>query len=191
VIATAIAGMTVATGLWWTYFDWTAIVMEQRLRLATGQEQAVLARDAYSYLHFVMVAGIVFFAVGVKATIHDYGSPLSTVFAAELCCGLALYLLAHVLFRYRISRTIGRGRSTATVVLVACWPLAVHIPALASLYLVAAVFVGLVAYEALFYRESRSQIRHGALATEDLMAGPRRVREARRQSRRAARQGPT
>ena len=63
--------------------------------------------------------------------------------------------------------------------------------ALASLYLVAAVFVGLVAYEALFYMESRSQIRHGALATEDLMAGPRRVREARRQSRRAARQGPT
>jgi low temperature requirement protein LtrA len=191
VIAAAIAGMTVACALWWTYFDWVSIVMEQRLRAATGAEQATLARDAYSYLHFVMVAGIVFFAVGVKKTIADYDSPLHTVPAAELCCGLALYLVAHVLFRYRISRTIGRGRSTATVVLVACWPLAVQISALASLYVVAGIFVVLVTYESLAHREARFQIRHGEIPTEELMAEMRRPTLARRRSRRAARQGPT
>jgi low temperature requirement protein LtrA len=183
--------MTVACALWWTYFDWVSIVMEQRLRAATGAEQATLARDAYSYLHFVMVAGIVFFAVGVKKTIADYDSPLHTVPAAELCCGLALYLVAHVLFRYRISRTIGRGRSTATVVLVACWPLAVQISALASLYVVAGIFVVLVTYESLAHREARFQIRHGEIPTEELMAEMRRPTLARRRSRRAARQGPT
>ena len=64
VITAALLGITVAASLWWTYFDWVSIVTEQQLRQATGTQQTELARDAYSYLHFLMVAGIVLFAVG-------------------------------------------------------------------------------------------------------------------------------
>ena len=177
VIVAALLGITVAAALWWTYFDWVSIVTEQQLR------QATLARDAYSYLHFLMVAGIVLFAVGMKKALADFDGHLGAVLATALCGGLALYLLAHVLLRLRISflinprmgllGRIGRGRPLAMVALIAFWPLAGEVPALAALAVVAAVFIGLIAYEAIRYRESRSRIRHGEPATEQLMAAPR------------------
>jgi low temperature requirement protein LtrA len=187
VIAAALLGITVAAALWWTYFDWVAIVTEQQLRQATGTQQTELARDAYSYLHFVMVAGIVLSAVGLKKTLADYDEHLDLVPAVALCGGLALYLLAHVLLRLRISvmiaeargsfrRRVGRGRPLALIALLAFLPLAVEVPALVALAYVAAVFVVLIAYEAIRYRESRFQIRHGALATEELMSAPRTAR---------------
>jgi low temperature requirement protein LtrA len=173
VIGTALVGITVATALWWTYFDWVAIVVEQRLRQATGAAQATLARDAYSYLHFVMVAGIVLFAVSLKKTLADFDAHLATVPATALCGGLGGYLLAHVLLRFRISRSIGRGRPTALLAIIALWPFADDVPALVALGATAAVFVLLIAYEAIRYREPRTQIRHGALATEEMMSAPR------------------
>jgi low temperature requirement protein LtrA len=173
VIASALVGMTIATALWWTYFDWVAIVVEQRLRQETGVQQATLARDAYSYLHFVMVAGIVLFAMSLKKTLAHFDEHLSAVPATALCAGLAGYLLAHVVLRYRISRTIGHGRPVAFLALIAMWPFADKVPALAALTATATVLVLLIAYEAIRYREPRSQIRHGALATEELMSAPR------------------
>jgi low temperature requirement protein LtrA len=173
VIGTALVGIMVATALWWTYFDWVAIVVEQRLRQATGAAQATLARDAYSYLHFVMVAGIVLFAMSLKKSLADFDAHLATVPAAALCGGLGAYLLAHVLLRYRISRTIGRGRPVALVAIIAIWPFADEVPALVALSATAVVFVLLIAYEAIRYREPRSQIRHGAVATDEVMSAPR------------------
>jgi low temperature requirement protein LtrA len=173
VIATALVGMTVATALWWTYFDWVSIVVEQRLRSATGTAQTTLARDAFSYLHYLMVAGIVLFAMSLKKALAHYDAELDVVPAAALCGGLAVYLLAHVLLRYRISRSIGHGRPVAFLALIAIWPFADNVPALAALSATAAIFVLLIAYEAIRYRESRHQLRHGALATEELMSARR------------------
>ena len=176
VITTALVGMTIATALWWAYFDWVAILLEHRLREATGTAQTTLARDAYSYLHFVMVAGIVLFAMSLKKALGNYDAHLAAVPATALCAGLGAYLLAHVLLRYRISGTIGRGRPLALVALIVFWPFADEVPALAALSVTAAVFVVLIAYEAIRYRESRSSIRHGAVPTAEVMTG-RRVPE--------------
>jgi hypothetical protein len=38
------------------------------------------------------------------------------------------------------------------------------------------VFIALIAYEAIRYREPRALIRHGAVITEEMMAGPRLAR---------------
>jgi low temperature requirement protein LtrA len=184
-ITTAVVGMTIATALWWTYFDWVAIVVEQQLRRATGAAQATLARDAYSYLHFVMVAGIVLFATSLKKTLAAYDERLDPVPVAALCGGLALYLLAHVLLRLRISgamtqvsflRRVGRGRPLAMLALLLFWPFAGDMAGLAALTVVAVIFVSLIAYEAILYREPRARIRQGELATEETMArGPVRA----------------
>jgi hypothetical protein len=109
-----------------------------------------------------------------RSCLIDYDAHLDTVPAAALCGGLGAYVLAHVLLRYRISRTIGRGRPVALVALIAMWPFADDIPALAALGTTAAVFVLLIAYEAIRYREPRAQLRHGALATEEMMSAPAR-----------------
>jgi len=88
-----------------------------------------------------------------------------------LCAGLGAYLLAHVLLRYRISNSIGRGRPVAFVALMVLWPFADDMPALAALTVAAAIFVVLIAYEAIRYREPRSYIRHGGVPTAELMSG--------------------
>jgi low temperature requirement protein LtrA len=130
-----------------------------------------------------MVAGIVLFALAMKKTLENFDDPLKTVPAVALCGGLALYLLAHVLLRVRISgslesrpgfvQRVGRGRPLAVLALIALLPAAVEVPALAALACVAAVFVALIAYEALRYRESRAQIRGGADPTEEVMSRAR------------------
>jgi low temperature requirement protein LtrA len=160
VIVAALLGFAVAACLWWAYFDVVAIVAERRLKEMEGNAQLAMARDSYSYLHLPMVAGIILFAVGVKKTMGHVGDPLEIVPAVALCGGVALYLLAHVLFRLRNVHSLSRRRLVVSVVLVALVPAAVELPALATLGIVAALTAGLIAYESIRYAEARDRVRH-------------------------------
>jgi low temperature requirement protein LtrA len=95
--------------------------------------QNELARDAWSYLHFVMVAGIVLFALGVKKSLGHLGDPLDIVPATALCAGAALYYVGHVALRWRVAHAIALARVATAVALVAVIPLAATAPALAAL----------------------------------------------------------
>src|SRR5918999_1903264 len=101
VVVAAALGLMVACGLWWAYFDVVALVAESRFRRTRGDHRARIARDAYSYLHLPMIAGIVLVALGVKKTIGDVGEPLKTAPAVALFGGVALYYAGHIGFRYR------------------------------------------------------------------------------------------
>jgi low temperature requirement protein LtrA len=171
VVTAALLGVAVAAALWWSYFDWVAIVAARRLGEASGAARARLARDAYSYLHLPMVAGIVLFALGVKKTLEHVGEPLETIPALGLSCGVALYLLAHVALRLRIGGGLGRGRPTAALVLIGLTPLFLEVPAFAAVAIVAAVCAALIAYEALRYREQRAEIRREAPTTRSQPRG--------------------
>jgi low temperature requirement protein LtrA len=164
VVVAALLGLAIAGALWWAYFDVVALVAERRLREATGNAQLQMARDSYSYLHLPMVAGIILFAVGVKKTLGDVGEPLKLVPAVALCGGVALYLVAHILFRLRNVRSLNRQRLVVSVLLLAVLPLAVELPALATLALVAGLCVTLIAYEAIRFAEARDRIRHATAA---------------------------
>ena len=182
VIAAALLGIAVAAALWWSYFDWGIYVGQARLSELTGAARAAFARDAYSYLHLPMVAGIVLFAFGLETTLHDPASSLPTVPALGLVGGIALYLLAHVALRLRIGGGLGRGRPVATVVLLGLFPVAKVVPALTALGIVAAVCASLIAYEVLWHRQSRAWIRsrRGAFTTEEIL----RVEDVRPRGRR-------
>ena len=160
VIVAALLGLAIACAMWWAYFDVVAIVAGRKLRETAGNAQLAMARDSYSYLHLPMVAGIILFAVGVKKTLGDVGEPLKLVPAVALCGGVAMYLVAHVLFRLRNVRTFNRHRTIASVFLLALIPAAVELPALATLALVAAICVVLIVYEAIRFAEARDRVRH-------------------------------
>ena len=119
-----------------------------------------MARDSYSYLHLPLIAGIILFAVGVKKTLGDVDEPLKLVPAVALCGGLALYLAALILIRLRNVRSVNTQRLVVAVLLVALIPVAVELPALATLGVAAALCVGLIAFEAIRYAEDRDRIRH-------------------------------
>jgi low temperature requirement protein LtrA len=161
VVAAAVLGIAVAASFWWLYFDVVARVAERRLTGATvGREQNEIARDSYSYLHFVLVAGIVLVALGMKKTLADVGEPLKLVPAIALLGGSALYLLGHVAFRLRNLGTVNRQRLITAGLLLALIPVGIELPALATLAVLAVVLSSLVAYEALRFAESRERIRH-------------------------------
>ena len=161
VVVAAVVGIGLAAAMWWLYFDVVAIVAGHHLaRKAVGREQNEMARDSYSYLHYPMVAGIVLVALGMKKTIEDVGDPLAIETAFALVGGLAVYLLAHVAFRLRNVHTLSRQRLLLAVVLLASLPLAVEIPALATLTIATALAAALIAYEAIRFAERRDEIRH-------------------------------
>jgi low temperature requirement protein LtrA len=163
VVAAAVLGMIVAGALWWLYFDIVAIVAERRLSKAKeGRERNEIARDSYSYLHLPMVAGIALVAVGLKRTLADVNQPLGLVPAAAMLGGCALYLLAHVAFRWRNIHRLNRQRLVCSAVLLALLLAEAQLspPSLVTLGAVAALLSALIVYEALRFAELRDRIRH-------------------------------
>ena len=159
VIVAALLGLVLACALWWAYFDVIALVAEERFRNASGDELARVARDAYSYLHLPMIAGIVLVALGVKKTIGHVDAPLETVPAVALFGGVALYHGAHVGFRLRMFGSVNRQRLIAALACLALIPVGTEVDALVALGLAAAVASAVIAFEALRYGETRRQVR--------------------------------
>jgi low temperature requirement protein LtrA len=159
VIVASVLALVVATSFWLAYFDFFSIRGQQLLADRSGTERTALARDVYTYLHLPMVAGIVLFAFAMKTTLAHVGDELDTISAVALCWGPALYLFAYVTLRFRVARTLGRGRLVAATACGLLLPLALVLPALAALTLVAAVWVALHAYEIIWWREARAQTR--------------------------------
>ena len=153
-------GVAVVATMWWLYFDVVSLAAERRLHQLTGAARNALARDAYSYIHGLMVLGIVFVALGLKKAMFDLGDPMKPVPAVALLGGLAVYLLGHLLFRLRNIGSLNVARAVAAVVLLALIPVALVIPALSLLLVVTGVMFALVAYEGKSYAAIRQQLRH-------------------------------
>src|SRR5437588_1082212 len=115
VVAVAL-GLLITVGMWWTYFDRFAATAEARLR--EHHDPVLAAADGYSYLHLMIVAGIIVFAVGVKLMVRGrVGSPLPEPARLAMCGGVALYLLGHVAFRMRMVGSIGYEKVAVGVAL--------------------------------------------------------------------------
>ena len=151
--------LSIVCMLWWAYFDLYAIVAERKFREAVGVEQLRIARDSYALLHFLMIAGIVLFALGVKKLLEHPADPLKDMPAVALCGGLALYALGMVAFRLRNTGTVARARIATAAICLALVPAAIEVPGLVTLPLLAAAWIALIAYETLRYRQFRARMR--------------------------------
>jgi low temperature requirement protein LtrA len=164
----AVLGLAVAACVWWAYFDVVSIVAERVLRQLQGEERARMARDAYSYLHLPMVAGIALLALGIEQVLVNVGEtsngeltePLAALPLGALYGGVALFLFAHAAFKYRTWRHVTVRRLVVAVLLLVLMPAAMELPGLAALGLLAAVMIAMIASESIRYAEVREQIRH-------------------------------
>jgi low temperature requirement protein LtrA len=158
-----VLGVALAFALWWIYFDVVAIVTEQRLdRAEDGRERNSLARDAYSYIHLLMVAGILLAAFGVENVLEHVKEPLEAVPAFALLGGVGLYLLAHVVLRLRSAHTLNKQRFALGTLLLAAVPLATLVDGIVALAAVNALLWAMISYETHLYGENRYPLRHGA-----------------------------
>ena len=159
----AVLGVFLAAALWWTYFDVVALISARRLGEAEpGRTQNELARDSYSYIHLLLVAGIVLMAFGMKVTIGHHAEHLDDVPGFALLGGLAIYLLGLVAFRYRHVHTLNRHRLGLAIVLLLLVPVATAVPALISLAAAVVLIWAMIAYEHRGYGPNREQLRREA-----------------------------
>ena len=158
VIVAALLGLSVATRFWLAYFDFFPIRAQQLLAERTGAARIALARDVYTYLHLPMVAAIVLFAFALEVTLAHVDAELGTIPAFALCVGPAIYLLSFVGLRYRVSRTLGRGR-TITALAHRGLPARPRDTGTRRARGVTGIWVAFHAYELIWWRDERARTR--------------------------------
>lgn len=144
VVAFGLAFLATAA-LWWLYFSAVARIAQRHLELS--ENRTLLARDAYTYLHVVMVAGVIASAVGDELVIAHPTEVLPAPEVWATVSGPAIYLLAHALFRYRLAGSLSRKRFFGALGCVVVGIIGLFVPALAVAALLIAVLVAVIGSE--------------------------------------------
>jgi low temperature requirement protein LtrA len=167
IIVASILGLVLASAMWWAYFDVSALQGEHALSSEPVETRPRLGRNAFSFAHLPLVASIVLTALGIKKVLeyvsdtehHTLADPLKGVVLTALVGGVALYLLAHVLFKWLTVHHLSVIRLVGAGALLVAMPLIGSLPALAQLGVVAGVLTVCLVVESVIWAESRHQIR--------------------------------
>ncbi len=166
-VATAALGLLIALGMWWTYFDSVADAARDRLR--SHGDPVLAAADSYSYLHLLIVAGVIIFASGIRMVVHrSLVPPMPEPGRLAFCGGVALYLVGVAAFRLRMLHQFSRGRLAVAVTLLALGVAGGGLPAWTIAAGVSVLIVGLCALESL----AEHRARRGPGEGETVAPGP-------------------
>jgi low temperature requirement protein LtrA len=155
-VVVALAGVV---ALWWAYFDFPAGAVQRALRRASPQARGPLARDVFTFFHYPVVLGIVFYAVAAKKTLEHPLDPLSGPGRWALGLGVALFLLGFALMRYRVVRRLAWERIATAVLALVVAVLLDGTDAIVTLGVVIGVLVVSVAVEAARLRGVRAEVK--------------------------------
>jgi low temperature requirement protein LtrA len=145
-VAAVTLGLLITVGMWWTYFEGFAEAAAERLR--RHDDPVLAAADAYSYLHLVIVGGIITFAVGVRILARGSLTPtLPDPARLALCGGVALYLLGNASFAWRMVGHLEYEKPAVAAALLALYLAGGGLPAWAVAGAVVALLGALSAAE--------------------------------------------
>ncbi|MGC4875900.1 low temperature requirement protein A [Micromonospora sp. DT43] len=159
----ALLGFAATVCLWRLYFVDAAPAAARALAEASprGRHRQRLASDAYTLAHLPLVAGVLYFALGLRLVLasamdrtgpgHAGGVPLEWLSTIVLYGGVALYLVGRFLF-LRLTVSTSPAPLVATGMLLLLVPAARFLPAVAALGLLTTLLIGLVCYERLTWR---------------------------------------
>lgn len=126
-----LAAFTATILFWLLYFSHGA---EHGHRFISAAEQTGrIARYTYTYLHMLLVGGIVLVAVGDELVLAHPDDPIDTATLAIVIAGPALYLLGNLLFKRSIGRPWLRSHLLGMAALTALWAAASAAPGLSAL----------------------------------------------------------
>jgi low temperature requirement protein LtrA len=91
-VAVAILAVSVTAALWWSYFVGFKPAVDEALSRREGMERTHFARDAYSFLHFPIVFGIVLLAVAIEEAVAHPHEPLPVGASVALVGGMVLFV---------------------------------------------------------------------------------------------------
>jgi low temperature requirement protein LtrA len=87
-----VLAVSVACGLWWSYFRRARAMLEQALAARMGSARSCLARDALSVLHFPMLCGVIGIAAASEAALAHPEQILPADLRATLGVGAMLFV---------------------------------------------------------------------------------------------------
>jgi low temperature requirement protein LtrA len=134
---TAFAG---AVGLWWIYFDRAAD--DSAREIAESDDPGRLARNAFHWIHPVIVGGIIVEASAGERLFEDPTVHGDATFAWLLLGGIALFLGGHALFKAVVWRRASWPRLGGIVAVAALGVLAPHVAKLTLAICSVAVIAG-------------------------------------------------
>ncbi|MGH8157118.1 MAG: low temperature requirement protein A [Rhodanobacter sp.] len=118
-----------SVAMWWIYFDLGAERGSRAIRQSADPGRT--ARIAYTYLHLLIVAGIIVSAVADELTLHEPAQQAGIVDGAVLLGGPALYLLGNAWFKKTVNDTnlplshlLGLGLLAALTLTLGHWSVA-------------------------------------------------------------------
>ena len=141
----------ISGALWWLYFD--EVAEQAQRNIAESEDPGRLARDAYTYLHLPVVAGIIMVAIADDLLIAHPDRRLAAAGVVMMVAGPALYLLGESLVRLRITGSLSPRRLLTVVALGLFGVLGGHLWALALSAGVATILAGLAIWD---HERSRS-----------------------------------
>ncbi len=142
-VAAFVGAFLGTAALWWLYF--TSVAERAERALAASANRTLLARDAYTYGHALIVAGIILTAVGSELVIAHPGDELDRAALIAVVAGPAFYLLAQLFLRLRMTGVLSVRRATGILGCVAVGLIGAAVPALVVGLLLLGVLVGLIA----------------------------------------------
>ena len=83
------AAVALVCGLWWLYFGWFKTWLEEHVEAAGSID---LVRNSYSFVHFLVVMGVVAVAASLESAVAHPGDPFSTPAATSLMLGMLAYV---------------------------------------------------------------------------------------------------
>lgn len=135
--------------LWWSYFSRLAAAGESALAARDERQRAILGADAYSYAHFLIIAGIILTALGIEDAMKHIAEtgPLGIFGAAALGAGIATFAAGTILFSLLIGERRVFVRVAESAAFLAAIPLLALAAPLVALTIAAAMMASLAAIE--------------------------------------------
>ncbi|MET8833154.1 low temperature requirement protein A [Micromonospora sp. NPDC004540] len=161
VLAGAVLGVVLAGALWWTYFDVARFAAELALERVSEARRALLGRDAYTFLHLPMMAGLILVALGLHHTLFELRVSSETPAELRLLVlygGVILYLVGLVLFEVRTLRLLGRSPILGILLVGSLAAVAPRVPVLAQLALLTAAVAAMALADATVFRHRHRRL---------------------------------
>ena len=142
-VVAAILCVAIAGAMWWSYFVRNKLELDESLEEAQGVQRSMLARDAYSIIHFPMILGIIAYATTVEHALGHAKDPLGTPNRALLAASILLYAGSMELALRRAGKPVKMARRLLPILT------AVTVFALANTAAVVSLAIVLVGYTVL------------------------------------------
>lgn len=164
VVVGAALAILIAVGLYLAYFDRVTGELKDALEETRDRDRARLAEDAFTYLHFPIIAGIILAALGVDLAMSHLGEPaVGTTAGWALAGGIAVFLAGTTGAAVRCGTAWPIPRLVAIAVFLGLAPALTMASSLVAVAIVAATTLALTVIERAAARkpEARRDIAYG------------------------------